>query len=373
MSQLSLRSLGPSSPSRARRRRSGPSRRRHRHHRPERRSRAVSPLIYGVNFGSLAQANRLRWPVRRWGGNSVTRYSWEFDTHNTASDWFFFNIVDGNSTNLPERLDRRRLHVRDPGRGRRGPAHGSHHRLDPQGPAEALGLLDREVRSAAEQRVHRERQRVLVHRGRRQRHQDERHAHHHATIPPTPRPPSTRPTSRAGCSTSRRSSGRRARAGSGSSPSTTSRRSGPRPTRTSIPRSSTYDELWQRTRDYAAAIKAQDPAAQVFGPADWGWCAYFFSAADDCGPGADRAAHGSLDFLDWYLKQAKDYADAHARPASHRLPRHPLLPAGERRAPFRRRVGRDLGPAPARASRACTTPPTWTSRGSGAPAGRAGS
>ena len=30
-------------------------------------------------------------PIRRWGGNSVTRYNWETDTHNSASDWFFFN------------------------------------------------------------------------------------------------------------------------------------------------------------------------------------------------------------------------------------------------------------------------------------------
>jgi hypothetical protein len=55
--------------------------------------KAISPLVYGMNFGSAAQANRVRWPVRRWGGNSVTRYSWELDTHNTARDWFYFNIV----------------------------------------------------------------------------------------------------------------------------------------------------------------------------------------------------------------------------------------------------------------------------------------
>src|SRR5215470_20305268 len=29
----------------------------------------ISPLIYGVNFGDDTQAARLRWPVRRWGGN----------------------------------------------------------------------------------------------------------------------------------------------------------------------------------------------------------------------------------------------------------------------------------------------------------------
>src|SRR5689334_11337609 len=42
----------------------------------------ISPLIYGVNFGDDAQAARLRWPVRRWGGNATTRYSWQDDTAN---------------------------------------------------------------------------------------------------------------------------------------------------------------------------------------------------------------------------------------------------------------------------------------------------
>jgi hypothetical protein len=30
--------------------------------------------------------------VRRWGGNSTTRYNWQIDTYNTGSDWFFENI-----------------------------------------------------------------------------------------------------------------------------------------------------------------------------------------------------------------------------------------------------------------------------------------
>ncbi len=44
----------------------------------------VSPLIYGVNFGDDGQAARLRWPVRRWGGNSTTRYNWQLDVANHA-------------------------------------------------------------------------------------------------------------------------------------------------------------------------------------------------------------------------------------------------------------------------------------------------
>ena len=53
---------------------------------------AISPLVYGVNFGDSAQAAALRWPARRWGGNSTTRYSWQDDIANHASDWFFYNI-----------------------------------------------------------------------------------------------------------------------------------------------------------------------------------------------------------------------------------------------------------------------------------------
>src|SRR5436305_10066542 len=63
----------------------------------------VSPLIYGVDFGSTAQANRLYWPVRRWGGNATTRYSWQDDTANRAADYLFYNIPENNPNpqNLP--------------------------------------------------------------------------------------------------------------------------------------------------------------------------------------------------------------------------------------------------------------------------------
>jgi hypothetical protein len=70
-----------------------------------------------------------------------------------------------------------------------------------------------------------------------------------------------------------------------------------------------YAEIWQRTQDYAAAMKAQDPAILTFGPVVWGWCAYFYSAHDGCSPGTDYAAHGP--FLEWYLSQVEAYRQAH--------------------------------------------------------------
>ncbi len=58
--------------------------------------RQISPDIYGMNFADEALASELRLPVRRWGGNATTRYNWENDTANHASDWFFENIPKDN-------------------------------------------------------------------------------------------------------------------------------------------------------------------------------------------------------------------------------------------------------------------------------------
>ncbi|MDQ1709871.1 MAG: hypothetical protein QOG49_1256, partial [Frankiaceae bacterium] len=97
-----------------------------------------------------------------------------------------------------------------------------------------------------------------------------------------------------------------------------------------------YDEQMTRTTQYAAAVKAADPTAAVLGPGDWGWCAWFYSAADGCTPGADRAAHGNADLAPWYLAQLKayetknrvrllDYFDEHYYPQA---PGVALSPAG---------------------------------------------
>ncbi len=34
--------------------------------------------------------------MRRWGGNSTSRYNWQADVHNTGSDWYFENIPEDN-------------------------------------------------------------------------------------------------------------------------------------------------------------------------------------------------------------------------------------------------------------------------------------
>ncbi len=79
------------------------------------------------------------------------------------------------------------------------------------------------------------------------------------------------------------------------------------------PKPTTYAELLSRGTAYAAAIKATDPTAAVLGPADWGWCAYFYSAKDPggCSDGPDRKANGDMAFAPWYLKQFAAYEKQH--------------------------------------------------------------
>jgi hypothetical protein len=272
----------------------------------------VSEGIFGMNFGTAAQMARLKVPVRRWGGNSVTRYNWETDTHNSASDWFFFNYASDvpNPAALPN---------------------GS----------SADAFVD-EIRAAGGEAL--------------------------MTVPLIGWTPLDR-TRRWGFSVAKYGAQQQTECSatgnafwcnpdagngvrpdhsfvSGNDPADTSKTIGPdfvarwmahlasrvgtaaaggvrlwaldnepmlwNSTHRDVhPAPVSYDEIWAKTVAMSSAIKAQDPLARVFGPAVWGWCAYFHSALDGCAPGADRAAHGGMDFLPWYLAQAKAWEAAH--------------------------------------------------------------
>ncbi|GEB36682.1 hypothetical protein GLI01_07170 [Gluconacetobacter liquefaciens] len=52
----------------------------------------ISPLIYGVDFGSSAVLHDLRAPVTRAGGNNSTTYNWRLDARNSGADWFYESV-----------------------------------------------------------------------------------------------------------------------------------------------------------------------------------------------------------------------------------------------------------------------------------------
>jgi hypothetical protein len=274
--------------------------------------RAVSPYVFGVNFASGTTLARMHYPANRWGGNATTRYSWVDDVSNRASDWFFLNVPEPCPApcGLPDNSSADSFVDETRGAG-----------AEPLLTVPTIGWTPKD-------RVKRWGYSILKY-GAQQQNE---------------------------CTASGWPSWCEQDAGNGrvpagnawvatADPADTSRTIGPTfvtgwmqhlATRASayghagvrfyaldnepalwnsthhdvFPSPLTYDQYWSRTQQYAAAIKQKDPSALVFGPADWGWCAYFFSPADNCNVGSDRIAHGNLELLDWYLKKAKEYYDS---------------------------------------------------------------
>src|SRR5579862_4989577 len=56
----------------------------------------ISPLIYGANFATSAQAASLNLPINRNGGNATTRYNWQQDSTSSGSDYYFLSHPAGN-------------------------------------------------------------------------------------------------------------------------------------------------------------------------------------------------------------------------------------------------------------------------------------
>ncbi|GAA4483118.1 hypothetical protein GCM10023157_24560 [Gluconacetobacter asukensis] len=52
----------------------------------------ISPLIYGVNFGTTETLRDLRAPINRSGGNSASTYNWRLDARNTGKDWYYESV-----------------------------------------------------------------------------------------------------------------------------------------------------------------------------------------------------------------------------------------------------------------------------------------
>lgn len=68
-----------------------------------------------------------------------------------------------------------------------------------------------------------------------------------------------------------------------------------------------YDDLLSTYLEYASAIKAVDPTAQVTGPVSWGWTGYFHSPRDQgkWTERPDRKSHGDMPLIPWFLDQVR--------------------------------------------------------------------
>lgn len=52
----------------------------------------ISPLIYGVSFGTTQTLKDLRAPINRSGGNSASAYNWRLNARHAGKDWFFQSL-----------------------------------------------------------------------------------------------------------------------------------------------------------------------------------------------------------------------------------------------------------------------------------------
>jgi Glycoside hydrolase family 44 len=271
----------------------------------------ISPLIYGVNFGDDTQAAQRHWPARRWGGNATTRYNWQLDDNNHASDWFFENIANAvaNVAALPDGTSSDDFI--DTTRASGG---------QPLITVPTIGWtpIDRTPRwgfSVAKYGAQQQTECTATGNAS-WCNPDAGNGVHTDGTPVTGNDPTDTSSTIGPAFVTGWMAHNAQRTGTAAAGGVSFYALDNEPAlwnsthRDVHPNPLTYDELWQRTSAYAAAIKAQDPGAQVFGPAEWGWCGYFFSAADGCSAGADAAAHGGEPLLDWYLDQINQYQAA---------------------------------------------------------------
>jgi hypothetical protein len=270
--------------------------------------RPISEHIYGMSFADTTQITELGLSVNRWGGNGTTRYNWQYDISNRASDWFFQNIPNPNDA--PEKLPD-------------GSSSDKFVELNQSAGVQTIltipmiGWTPRSREFACGFSVELYGQ---------QQYTDSWHPE---------------------CGNGVGQDGKYI---TGNDPADTSSPIDEHFVQEWIqhlndkygtadeggvllynldnepmlwnvvhrdvhPEAVGYDEVRDLTYRYAAALKAVDPGAKTLGPSEWGWSAYFYSARDLEAEISllkpDQLAHGGTPFLAWYLQQMKNYEQEH--------------------------------------------------------------
>ncbi|MBS1149111.1 MAG: hypothetical protein H6Q89_809 [Myxococcaceae bacterium] len=257
----------------------------------------ISPDIYGLVLGDDAQVSRMGVTVRRHGGNTLSRYNWKTSTTNTGGDGKFFRTVPqekGNASNSADNFvqvnkaanARSMIEVPSIGYvtqplsasskcGFKVSKYGPQQQVSPQDPECGNGVkpdgslisgndpLDTSIPAT-------------------QAWSTEWVAHLVATF------------------------GTAANGGVRFYNLSNQPALWHETHRDIHPARATYAEVKAALEKHGKAVKDADPSALTLGPAAWGWLEYFDSAAND------RASAG-VDFIPFYLQQAKGYEAANNR------------------------------------------------------------
>jgi len=274
---------------------------------------AISPYIYGMNFADEDLADELQLPVRRWGGNSTTRYNWEINIHNTGSDWYFENVPDsadespdafvtqdrrtGSKTLLTVPLigwtPNRRVEGHPFDCGFKVSKYGAQV-PDPDRPwMAAVDPWDADCGSGLR-------------------------AGNPTPVPITGNDPHDTSMAITTTFVTRWINHLVAEFGTAANGGVQFYDLDNEPMlwssthRDVHPEETTAIELRDKAYAYAVALKTADPSAQTLGPVTWGWCAYFCSGAGNCcSPNPNSTDPDRGRFTEWYLEQMQAYETAH--------------------------------------------------------------
>ncbi|CAK0780823.1 exported hypothetical protein [Gammaproteobacteria bacterium] len=268
----------------------------------------ISPYIYGMNNPDELLAQELHLPVNRWGGNQTSTYNWQNDTYNTGFDWYYENISSSDPASLPDGSSVNRFIEQNQRTGTASlitmPMIGwvakrwnGYHPFDcafKQSVYGAQKKADWEYDPDCGNGVLVDGSQVV----------NNPNDFAVAIGPEFVLDWIAYLTGRYGS----------AAAGGVSFYALDNEPMLWNSTHNEVfnhPLST--DELIDLTYAYAPAIKAADPSAKIFGPVFWGWCAYFYSAVDNCTNNgtADYQVHGSIPLVAWYLQKMHAYEQQH--------------------------------------------------------------
>ena len=275
--------------------------------------RPIDPRIYGVAFASSNQLNELNAPLNRSGGNGTTRYNWQLNAANHASDWYFESLASSSATpgaDGDEHIQNSRAAGADamltipiigwvaklgPSRGRlssysiakygaqtdsdwqwfpdagNGISSATSQAITNNNPNDANTTVGTNFQAGWVQHLT-NRWSTAVNGGLRYYILDNEWSLWHETH------------------------------------------------RDVHPVGATMDEVRDKFVDYATMIKDIDSGALTAGPEEWGWSGYLYSGYDlqwgsrnGWSNLPDRAAHGGMDFLPWFLDQVRQRSTAAGR------------------------------------------------------------
>lgn len=271
--------------------------------------RPISPYIYGMANPDPALFQELSLPMSRWGGNQTTTYNWRIDTYNTGFDWYFENISQSSPESLPNGSSVNQFIERSLAAGTK-----------PLITMPMIGWVSKRWMGthpydcAYKQSVYGEQRSADY--------QYDPDCGNGILLDGTPitwNNPADVATP-AGPEFVRDwvtyLVGRYGTAAQGGVPFYALDNE---PMLWNSSHSHLFkhplsaDELRDLAYAYGPVIKAADPSAKIFGPVFWGWCAYFYSAVDNCTNNGtvDYEAHGSIPLVAWYLQQMQAYEQQH--------------------------------------------------------------